>query len=165
MGNTLSFRELRNGSRKTGEEIMQWCDKLFSACGSIATLGAGFTFTAIVNTIDDPPPGSRFDKLQVRRFLALSWLLFLLSLGYATTAAVLFSFHRKTIETSYNTNSRKTHLGLWVVVAGQQLLILAAIAVSALAVMAYVDGVGVAGEIFTGLFVTLISILWLAQSM
>lgn len=172
VGNTLlrimrpsALRELRNSSRKSGEEIMQWCDKLFTVCGSISTLGAGFTFTAIVNAIDEPPPGSRFDKVQVRKFLALSWLLFLLSLGYATTAAVLFSFHGKAIERSYNTHSRKAHLGLWVVVAGQQLLILAAVAVSTLAVMTYVDGVGVAGEIFTGLFAALISVLWLDQSM
>jgi hypothetical protein len=91
--------------------------------------------------------------------------MFVLSLGYSAMAAVLLSFHRNLFTDLYDSKSRKVHFGLWVVVAGQQLLILAAFAVSALAVMAYVEDVGIAGEVLTVLFAIIISGLWLLQSM
>ncbi|KAJ9493302.1 hypothetical protein H2202_011239 [Exophiala xenobiotica] len=64
----------------------------------------------MLGSLDEPPSHSRFDKKQVRRLLAISWLMNLFA-------------------DLYDSKSRKEHFGLWIVVAGQQLLILAAFAV------------------------------------
>jgi hypothetical protein len=168
MGDSLFKRKsthIRKLTKRKGADILEWFYNLFTACGGIATLGAGFTFAALMSGLEEPGSDSRFDKAQVQMLLGLSWLLFLLSLGYATAASTLFTFYAPLIEASYDKKSRTTHSFLWVVVALQQLLLLAAVSVSALAVMAYVEFVGWLAMGFTGFFALSISLLWLGQSM
>ena len=156
---------VRKLTKREGADLLEWFQGLFTACGSIATLGAGFTFATLISGVEDPGPDSRFDKSQVRMLLALSWLLFILSLGYATFVSNLFTFYAPLIKPSYDGNDRTTHSVLWLVVALQQLLLLAAVSVSALAVMAYVESVGWLAVGFTALFALAMGLMWLAQSM
>jgi hypothetical protein len=153
---------IRKLTKRKGADILEWFHNLFTAYGSIATLGAGFTFATLMSGLEEPGSDSRFDKAQVRMLLALSWLLFLLSLGYATAASTLFTFYAPLIEASCDDNSRTTHSFLWVVAALQQLLLLAAVSVSALAVMAYVEFVGWLAVGFTVFIALSMGLLWLA---
>lgn len=81
----------------TAKQWMDWYDKLCQAVGGIATLGAGFTFTVIVTQLAEPDPnhpnGSKVK--HVRFCLALSWVLFVLSLACASFAALVFNANRR----------------------------------------------------------------------
>ena len=74
---------------------MKWFDSLFAAVIGISTLGAGFTFGIIFS---DPALPSDLNGLyevefkdRIRFLLALSWVLFILAIGEASAASLLFS--------------------------------------------------------------------------
>ncbi|KIW69559.1 hypothetical protein PV04_05429 [Phialophora macrospora] len=81
----------------TAAQWMEWYDKLCQAVGSIATLGAGFTFTVIVTELAPPDPNdsTREKKDHVRFCLALSWVLFVISLAFASFSGLLFNANRR----------------------------------------------------------------------
>ncbi len=83
----------------TCEQWMKWYNRLCQAVAGIATLGAGFTFTVMVSELADPDAAtaaaSLAKKKRVRFCLALSWVLFVLSLAFASFAALLFNANRR----------------------------------------------------------------------
>lgn len=81
----------------TAKQWMDWYDKLCQAVGGIATLGAGFTFTVIVTQLAEPDPDhpNGTKAKHVRFCLALSWVLFVLSLACASFAALIFNANRR----------------------------------------------------------------------
>jgi hypothetical protein len=81
----------------TAGQWMEWYDKLCQAVGGIATLGAGFTFTVIVSELAPPDPDDEAQgkKDHVRFCLALSWVLFVISLAFASFAGLLFNANRR----------------------------------------------------------------------
>jgi hypothetical protein len=162
---TLKSRNLIGLSRKDGTGIVEWTAHYFETCGALSTLGAGFSFTTMLNSLDEPPPGSRFTKQQVRRYLALAYLLFTMSLGFAVAGATLLSFHSRIVVRWYDTKARKAHAGIWLVIVAQQLLLYGAFAVSMLAVMAYVEDVAWVGVALVLGFLCFVSFWWLFQSM
>jgi hypothetical protein len=161
----LKSRNLLGLSRKDGAGIVEWSASFFETCGAISTLGAGFTFTTLLGSLDEPPPGSRFDKQQVRRYLALAYLLFAISLGYAAAGATLLSFHSKLVVRWYDTEARKAHFGIWLLIVGQQLLLYAGFAISMIAIMAFVEDVAWAGIAVVLVLLAFVSCWWLLQSM
>lgn len=144
------------------EEVLTWFDKLFEANLAIGTLGAGFTFSVIVSDLHDPS-SSDFTADQVRKLLALAWLLFVVAIGAACAASLLFTFQRNWFIDFAGHRRRKFATATTSLVL--QLLILAPFMVSGWAVKAYVGDVGLAAFILTGVFAGCAVLIWILQTL
>ncbi|KAK7894036.1 hypothetical protein LTR67_006737 [Exophiala xenobiotica] len=162
----------------SSEEFMNFVEKLFQAVVGVASLGAGFTFTAIVSGLDYPSgvAGSRTQAEQdrsrekVRFYLALSWLLFVCSIGWASFAALVICGSNKprviaSLDRAHwdpRTYWFSTGAGAFkdISVLIAQLLPVAAFGTSAEAVRAYEHDVGVAAIALVALMALTVTAGW-----
>jgi len=83
-------------SKHSGSSVATFFNGLFATIIGIATLGASVTFSYVLSNNVQPPSSSHptFDAAQVQLFLALSWLLFLLALAFASLGSTLLTFFK-----------------------------------------------------------------------
>ncbi|KAK0732247.1 hypothetical protein B0H67DRAFT_640541 [Lasiosphaeris hirsuta] len=152
-------------ARNTGDTLFWgWLSEYLNAILGIAILGGQITFTVIVSDISDPPDTSAFSKDTVRFFIALSWLFFTSSLGLAVLTKVLVASGPLSSSGGPIIGpARRAFVAIYSLLTFLlNLLPIAAFMLLALAVAAYVPGVGWAGVALTGFFGILVLFLWFA---
>ncbi|KAL2401585.1 hypothetical protein ABEF93_007328 [Exophiala dermatitidis] len=92
-GHTLSH--IRPMAKHSGAAVATFFNGLFTTIIGIATLGASITFSYVLSNNNIPPsPSSSFSTKQIQLFLAISWLLFLLALAFASLGSTLLTFFK-----------------------------------------------------------------------
>lgn len=86
----LTLEACKARRNEEAERIIKFFDALFTFVIGTAALGAGFTFPTILAKLDPAPTGKFHDSVQ--RFLAISWLLFILALASAGFFASIIGF-------------------------------------------------------------------------
>lgn len=82
-------------SRHSGQSVTTFFSGLFSTIIGVGTLGSTITFSYVLNNKDSlADTESYFNKAQVQRFLATSWLLFLLDMAFAAIGSTIMTFFR-----------------------------------------------------------------------
>ncbi|KIX07908.1 uncharacterized protein Z518_02562 [Rhinocladiella mackenziei CBS 650.93] len=91
-----SISRIRPMAQHSGCSVASFFNGLFTTIIGIATLGASITFSYVLsnNTSIAPSPNPTFNVRQVQQFLAISWLLFLLALGFASLGSSLLTFFK-----------------------------------------------------------------------
>ncbi|EXJ87291.1 hypothetical protein A1O3_04250 [Capronia epimyces CBS 606.96] len=91
-----SLSRIRPMAKHSGAAVSTWFNGLFTTIIGIATLGASITFSYVLSN-NAPIPPSRtpsFNSKQIQLFLAISWLLFLLALAFASLGSTLLTFFK-----------------------------------------------------------------------
>ena len=147
------------------DKVVDFFRSLFSAVIAISTFGASITFGTVVADIATPVGESTEE--EVRYFLGLAFLLFLVALGTASFLAVGLSFNRKSIKIGLQSHGTRRLLwsGVTMVASGLvQGLIFAAFIFLSLALRAYTDAVGTASLICTSVFAALAFLFIIGQA-
>jgi len=85
-------------SQQQKPHTITWIEKFIPAVSALSLFGGQITFTVIPSTLDQPD--SRFSKQEVRNYLALAWLFFVLALGTASAAELFLHMHSGDIRLS-----------------------------------------------------------------
>jgi hypothetical protein len=157
--------DLEIGVHKKNEDsrdqrILHWWDSFSKGIIGISTIGASICFSVIFSDLPDPvairqvhdtafSKKIHFDRETVRKFLSLSWLMFVLALGFAIIAQLKL---RKS--TSWGSGLKALEITL-------NCLVLAAFMFLSLAVAAFVPEVGIAGVAFLSFFAFTVICMWL----
>ena len=117
--------------------------------GGISTLGAGFTFSFILNDVH-PPTNAMFDADQVHFFLAMSWFLFIVSLTVSSVVTLLLNFWGDDLVKYWN-----QHEG-WAFASFGASIVLASALVApflfvCLVIIAFEQSIGIAGISLAGI--------------
>jgi hypothetical protein len=153
------YKHNHDSSKGEGEKVLSWWDSFSKAVIGISTFGASITFSVILSSLPDPVDirststskisrNTKFGRETVRKFLSISWLMFVLALGFAIVSQLML---RKA--SGYGKGLKLLQVVLnW--------LILGAFMFLSLAVAAYVPEVGWVGVGFISFFALLVSVLW-----
>lgn len=153
-------------AKHPGDRLASYFENFFKTIVGIATLGASITFAKIVQTPVAPFADYGFSVREIQYLLATSWLLFVLTLAFASFFASALSLWRPQAVAAFGTTTGKERVKvLWVASAVSALLYglaIAAFLTLALVVVAYVGPVGWVAVAFTVVFAALGfgSILW-----
>lgn len=92
-----SLRRIRPITKHTGSSVIVFFNGFFTTIIGISTLGTSITFAYILNDNNVPPTDNRpyFDSSLVQLLLAISWLLFLLALAFASLGSSLLTFFKE----------------------------------------------------------------------
>ena len=91
-----NLTHVRPMAKHSGSSVSTFFNGLFTTIIGIATLGASITFSYVLSN-NTQPPSSRtptFNQEQIQQFLAVSWLLFLLALAFASLGSTLLTFFK-----------------------------------------------------------------------
>jgi len=155
-------------SKHSGQSVVTFFNGLFQTIIAIATLGTSVTFSFILSSQTDlSNPTAYYSQATVATFLAVSWLLFLLALAFASLGSTLLTFFRAHWVHDWDgEHGRRSQLEvqLYAVLASSLMgsLIIGAFIMLCLVVVAYSPIVGWIALAFTGWFglVILISVCW-----
>lgn len=87
--------KMLNPSNEPGKKVASWLNSLFTVLVALSTLGASVTFSYVVSGIRTPTTTkSGFSNGEYETFMALSWLLFILDLAFATLFSTLLAFYQ-----------------------------------------------------------------------
>lgn len=87
--------EIRPMAKHSGKSVVTFFTGLFQTMIAISTLGASVTFSFILtSTTEMGSPSAYYHQSQVATFLAISWLLFLLNLAFASLGSTLLTFFK-----------------------------------------------------------------------
>lgn len=160
-----SLGQIRPMAKHSGSSVATFFNGLFTTIIGISSLGASVTFSYVLsNNTQDPPLGNaRFSIIQVKQFLAISWLLFLLALAFASFGSTLLTFFKKHWMADWDGINGKTsqwQVQMYAILASGVMgsLIIGAFVVLCLVVVAYSPTVGwiaVGFTAFFGLFIAL----------
>jgi hypothetical protein len=142
------------------QKALHWWDSFSKGIIGISTFGASITFSVILTELPDPiairqlSPSKltakvHFDREAVRKFLSLSWLMFVLALGFAIVSQIKLQR-----SSAYGSGLRWLEITL-------NGLILSAFMFLSLSVAAYVPEVGFAGVGFISFFALVVVTMWL----
>jgi len=140
---------------------------IFHGAMGISTLGTGITFQVIIQQIESDlnrSPYHTFTRKTARNFLAIAWLLFVISLGIASLAAISLAFTEDRHKYDYSwavSDKRKYERMSSIASAVLLFTMLPAFTFCSLAVTSYCEGAGWAGVAITGVFLVLFFCLWL----
>jgi len=81
-------------AKHSGSSVVAFFNGLFTTIIGIATLGASVTFSYVLSNNTQPPTSHMFDSEHIQLFLAISWLLFLLALAFASLGSTILTFFR-----------------------------------------------------------------------
>jgi hypothetical protein len=95
-------------TRHTAESVSAWFTGLFTTVIGISTLGASITFNYVIGNSNRPVDDSYFSAREVQLFLGISWLLFLLSLAFASLASTILTFFKDHWKKDWNGEHGKT---------------------------------------------------------
>lgn len=138
---------------------------LFSAVIGISTFGASITFGRVLS--GEATPVEEYPEREIRYFLSLAFLLFLVALGTSSFLAVGLQLNRKSIRTGLHSHGRRRVLWTGVTMAASGLvqgLIFAAFVFLSLALRAYAEAVGKASLVITSVFAVLAFLFILGQT-
>ena len=147
------------------DKVVDFFRSLFSAVIGISTFGASITFGKVVSGVATPV--GEYSEEQVRSFLGLAFLLFLVALGTASFLAVGLKFNRESIKTGLQSHGKRRVLWSGVTMAASGLvqgLIFAAFIFLSLALMAYTEAIGMAALICTSVFAALAFLFIVGQA-
>jgi MFS family permease len=160
-----SLTHIRPMAKHSGSSVATFFTGLHTTIIGISSLGASVTFSYVLsnNTQDVPSQSPRFSKEQVQQFLAISWLLFLLGLAFASLGSTLLTFfksHWIADWDGFNGKNSQWQVQMYAVLASGVMggLIIGAFIVLGLVVVAYSPIVGWIAVGFTaafGLFILL----------
>ncbi|KIV82764.1 hypothetical protein PV11_04845 [Exophiala sideris] len=88
---------IRPMTRHSGSAVSIFFNGLCTTIIGVATLGTSITFSYVLsnNTAMPPATAATFSLQQVQEFLAISWLLFLLALAFASLGSTVLTFFKK----------------------------------------------------------------------
>lgn len=160
--------KIRPMARHSGRSVATFFTGLYQTVIAISTLGTSVTFSFILSsTTQLSVPTGYYSQNEVALFLAISWLLFLLALMFASLGSTLLTFFRAHWERDWDGEHGKhsqLEVQLYAVLASGLLggLIVGAFIFLSLVVVAYSSVVGWIAVAFVGWFglVILISVLW-----
>ncbi|KAK5051476.1 hypothetical protein LTR84_003128 [Exophiala bonariae] len=160
-----SLTQIRPMAKHSGSSVAAFFTGLHTTIIGISSLGASVTFSYVLsnNTQDVPAQSPRFSKEQVQQFLAISWLLFLLGLAFASLGSTLLTFFKSHWIADWdglNGKNSQWQVQMYAVLASGVMgsLIIGAFIVLGLVVVAYSPIVGWIAVGFTaafGLFILL----------
>lgn len=162
------LQKIKPMSKHSGKSVVTFFNGLFQTIIAISTLGTSVTFSFILSANTElSNPNAYYDQAQVSTFLAISWLLFLLGLAFASLGSTLLTFFRAHWERDWDgDHGRQSQFEVqsYAVLASTLLggLIIAAFVFLCLVVVAYSPVVGWIALAFTGWFglLILLSVLW-----
>jgi len=153
------LRHVRPMSQHTGASVSTFFNGLFTTMIGIATLGASITFSYVLSNNTSAPSSKHptFHQGQIQEFLAISWLLFLLALAFASLGSTLLTFFKNHWIADWDGMNGKTSqwsVQMYAVIASGLLgsLIVAAFVLLCLVVVAYTSVVGWVALGFTCFF-------------
>jgi hypothetical protein len=165
------LKEIRQGQQlppppidDTSELVVKWFESFLPATIGIATVGSSVTFTTIVSQLQDPArldpndpaavTPTVFHRETVRTFLATSWLLFVIALGFASFATLLLNFHRGEVKEGFSLSRKNFGYEVAGILVSfiLETLLLGAFLFLALALVAYSQTVGWIAVGFTSAF-------------
>ncbi|KAJ9645636.1 hypothetical protein H2204_001217 [Knufia peltigerae] len=154
-----SLAQIRPITQHHGSSVSTFFNGLFSTAIAITTLGASITFSYVLSN-DTAAPTSKhpaFSQYQVQQFLAISWLLFLLALAFASLGSTLLTFFKNHWIADWdgaNGETAQMTVQMYGVIASGLLggLIIGAFALLCLVVIPYSAGVGWVALAFTTFF-------------
>jgi len=156
-GHALSH--VRPMSKHSGSSVSTFFNGLFTTIIGIATLGASITFSYVLSNNTSPPLAktATFDLEQIQQFLAVSWLLFLLALAFASLGSTALTFFKNHWVADWDGKNGKTSqwsVQMYAVSASGLLggLIISAFVLLCLVVVAYSAVVGWVALGFTAFF-------------
>lgn len=93
-GHTISH--IRPMAKHSGSSVATFFNGLFPTIIGISSLGASVTFSYVLsnNTQDPLSENPTFSTEQIQQLLAISWLLFLLALAFASLGSTLLIFFK-----------------------------------------------------------------------
>jgi hypothetical protein len=153
--------DLEHGRSDYAEhKALHWWDSFSKGIIGISTFGASITFSVILTDLPDPvavrqlSPSKlsskvHFGREDVRKFLSLSWLMFVLGLGFAIVSQIKLQR-----SSTYGTGLHWFEITL-------NGLILSAFMFLSLSVSAYVPEVGFAGVGFIAFFALVVLCMWM----
>lgn len=162
------LRQIKPMTKHSGASVVAFFTGLFQTIIAISTLGTSVTFSFILSANTQlGQPSSFFSFQEVLTFLAISWLLFLLALAFASLCSTLLTFFKAHWSRDWDGEHGKHsqfEVQFYAVLASGLLggLIIGAFVFLCLVVVAYVPVVGWIALAFTGWFglVILVSVLW-----
>jgi hypothetical protein len=152
--NNSCLPRIKSITQHSGISVAAWFKALFQIVIALSTLGASVTFSYILSDFKDP----RFiwSKPVVQTYIAVSWVLFLLALAFASLASTLLNFFQGHAVRDWDgmDKRRKTVMQCYASVTCLVLygLIIAAFVVMGLVVTAYTPVVGWVAIGFTAVF-------------
>ncbi|KAL4767031.1 hypothetical protein BDW60DRAFT_165003 [Aspergillus nidulans var. acristatus] len=163
----------------TSAEWMNWYNTFFTAVIGVASIGAGFTFSTILTQLDPPsntgdnPAEQKLQLNHIRLCLSISWLLFVLTLVWASSAALIISINKMMVmeildRSNWDSQYRRSYC--WLTVALSRTTIIAtllpmvAIGAAAEAVRAYHSQTGLAAIVLLAFFAFASVVLLVAQN-
>jgi hypothetical protein len=167
-----SLDKIEPMSKHSGSSVVTFFNGLFQTILAISTLGASITFSYVLSNNNDqlsaPFAQPYFSVHEVQLFLAISWLLFLLALAFASTGSTLLTFFKSHwIEDWDGLHGKRSQLSvqLYAVAASTIMggLTIGAFALLCLVVVAYSPVVGWIAISFTGFFGLIIMMAILNQ--
>ncbi|RMZ78295.1 hypothetical protein DV737_g3943, partial [Chaetothyriales sp. CBS 132003] len=153
----------------SGASVVTFFTGLFQTILGIATLGASVSFSYVLSNTQQPTViNANFTMQQVPLFLAVSWLLFLLALAFASLGSTLLTFFNKPWQKDWDGlqgPARQLRVQIYAVGASALMgtLIIAAFCLLCLVVAAYTPIVGWIALGFTALFAIIICIAIINQ--
>ena len=156
-------------TRHGAEAVSAWFNGFFTTMIGISTLGASITFNYVVGKAADPLHTSPFSATHIQTFLAVSWLLFLLALGFASSFSTMLTFFRDHWKRDWEgangrTSQREVQLYAAAATAVLGALVAAAFILLCLVVVGYAPAVGWVALGFTAAFGLLVAVAVLYQA-
>lgn len=140
--------------KQSGFAVAAWFKAFFQVVIGLSTLGTSVTFNYVLS--DFKNPNFLWSKPQIQTYLAISWVLFLLSLAFAGLASTLLNFFQGQMVRDWDGQDTRTKrvlqyyaLVTFLVVYG---LVIAAFVMMGLVVAAYSFAVGWVAVGFAAVF-------------
>lgn len=153
-----SLAKIRPMTKHSGQSVATFFNGLFQTIIAIGTLGTSVTFSFMLsNNTDLATPEAYYSPKEVQTLLAVSWLLFLLSLAFASLGSTLLTFFKAHWMRDWDGEHGKrsqVEVQLYAVFASALIggLVIGAFLVLCLVVVAYTPAVGWIAIGFTGFF-------------
>lgn len=158
------LEEIKPMAKHSGKSVVTFFTGLFQTMIAISTLGTSVTFSFIITSGTQlGNPTAYYQQSQVATFLAVSWLLFLLDLAFASLGSTLLTFFKAHwIRDWDGEHGRRSQLEvqLYAVLVSGLLggLVIGAFVFMCLVVVAYSPVVGWIALGFTGWFGLIITV-------
>lgn len=166
-----SLSRIQPIAKHSGSSVSTFFNGVFTSSIGVATLGASITFSYVLSNNNNIPPSRNpfFTTTQIQQFLATSWLLFLLTLAFASLGSTFLTFfkgHWIADWDGLNGRTSQQSVQMYAVCSSGLLggLIIGAFVLLCLVVVAYSEVVGWIALGFTTFFGLVIAVAVLGQA-
>lgn len=129
---------------------------------AVGTLGAGFTFSVIFSSLENL--NDTIDTKTVRRYLIVAWLLFVMAVAVACMSAALFRFMSPEFIEGFNKYGDRVNSVAAAISVVEQLLLVAAFLMSAIAIKKYDEPSGKAAVVSISVVGGLLVAAWIGRA-